>query len=389
MKTEWDIPRWRELIEAVKSGDVAFVQTAIEAEPDCMRAYRELDRLTLLERAAEAGQAEMCELLLRFGEGVNDMVPPRPGASYGLSKVPVSKAAGSGDIATIKLLLERGAWVDGPVKTDAPPLMVAAASGHLEAVRVLLDAGADVNRENYFHWTPLDMALSREYIEIADLLRSRGGIALISDNVDWSDEPDGVYVEHIQNATGPVLPTSIGHIVSAWPDMALCIRIARMVPKHQQKVIFTTGLGPVAGVEFALCLSLDWPINSSSAKVPEYDWPIALLFALASAVAGGLHIGHGTVLTADMPALSSCTLPPGIEFIATLHAGVEAQRNSNAELAPLLVLAPSKVGKSKRTAAWYAGAADKLASQKWAALAFDFKNVEVPVSHFETNTVNS
>jgi ankyrin repeat protein len=362
---------------------LGYVREAIEAQPDCLQAYRLIDRRTVLELAAEAGQVEMCKLLLISGEGANDKVHPRAGEYLKLSKVPLFQAAGSGDVATIKLLIEWGALVDGSVDTDAPPLMAAAAMGHLAATRTLLEAGADVNRENYQSWTPLDMALSREYTEVAALLRSRGGIALVSDNVDWSEEPDGPYVEHIQSVSGPVLPISIGHIVSTRPAADICLRIARMAPKTPQKLVFTSGVGYIAGTEFALCLSADWPINSSSAKVPEYDWPVALLFALASELASGLRVKHGTVVTADMPALAQCALPLGMEFLATLHAGVEAKRNGNAELPQLLLLAPCKVSKTKRTAEWYISAADKLASKKWAALAFDFKSVVLSVSSHE------
>ena len=51
----------------------------------------------------------------------------------------------------------------------------AAGKGHKEIAELLIAAGADVNaKDELLGRTPLDWAISRNHIEIADLLRKHG-----------------------------------------------------------------------------------------------------------------------------------------------------------------------------------------------------------------------
>ena len=55
------------------------------------------------------------------------------------------EAAGEGDVAKIRTLLNKGARVNTRNKYKETPLHVAALKGHVEVIRALLEAGADVN----------------------------------------------------------------------------------------------------------------------------------------------------------------------------------------------------------------------------------------------------
>jgi ankyrin repeat protein len=91
-------------------------------------------------------------------------------------------AAVSGDIQTVKLLLDNGADVDAKwdgYRDGATPLHLAAAKGHTETAKLLLDRGALINAENErgdwrIYGTPLDAAASEGHTETVKLLLDRG-----------------------------------------------------------------------------------------------------------------------------------------------------------------------------------------------------------------------
>ena len=82
-----------------------------------------------------------------------------------------------GYIEVVRFLVENGASVNALEKDGAAnvPLHRAAWGGHIEVVRFLVENGADVNPRSYFT-TPLDIALSSGHEEVANYLRSQGGI---------------------------------------------------------------------------------------------------------------------------------------------------------------------------------------------------------------------
>lgn len=73
-------------------------------------------------------------------------------------------------------LVENGAEVDAHHDRDGrTPLYFAALEDSIDVVRFLVENGADVNPRSAFG-TPLDIALSNGYEEVANYLRSQGGI---------------------------------------------------------------------------------------------------------------------------------------------------------------------------------------------------------------------
>jgi ankyrin repeat protein len=144
---------WTPLHLAVAAGDAALVRLLVEAGADL--TARTENRRTPVHVALEHSPA-LVPLLLELG-GVIDA----PSAAY-LGDVDrlsrqlddgapltdpdvgdlLSWAAIGGATATARLLLERGADVDGGA------LHAAAGAGQLELVRLLLSAGADVDRRD-------------------------------------------------------------------------------------------------------------------------------------------------------------------------------------------------------------------------------------------------
>lgn len=90
----------------------------------------------------------------------------------------ILKAAKSGDLASIKMLLELDASLLGARDKDgSTPLHCAVWKGHQAAVELMLERGADVNAQNQNdHWgtTPLHAAAHANQAAIAKMLIERG-----------------------------------------------------------------------------------------------------------------------------------------------------------------------------------------------------------------------
>ncbi|MBT3170619.1 MAG: ankyrin repeat domain-containing protein [Rhodospirillaceae bacterium] len=80
--------------------------------------------------------------------------------------------------ATVKLLVARGADVNGADQYGRTALIVAARYGRMETVRFLLEQGADPNAESIMKkWkTPLIAAKLRGHDDVATLLASAGAL---------------------------------------------------------------------------------------------------------------------------------------------------------------------------------------------------------------------
>ena len=79
-----------------------------------------------------------------------------------------------GHIATLRLLLDRGAWIDMPNKRGDTALMIAAQGGHRDSVKFVVERGADVDRQNYDGDTALYIAARSGYQRTVELLLERG-----------------------------------------------------------------------------------------------------------------------------------------------------------------------------------------------------------------------
>ena len=83
-------------------------------------------------------------------------------------------AAIGGHVATLTLLLARGALIDMPNEEGDTALMMAAHQGHGDSVRFLLERGAAVDRQDYNGQTVLYAAASSGHKSIVELLLEKG-----------------------------------------------------------------------------------------------------------------------------------------------------------------------------------------------------------------------
>src|SRR5262249_37752006 len=122
------------------------------------------------------GNSRTVELLLERGATTAE----RNNAGVG----PLLSGAASGDLETVRLLLDAGAKADDFPKPNQPsaadlassvrtPLMWAAYHNDVRMVRLLLERGADPNQSTYFG-NPLSHACWSNSFEAADLLLARG-----------------------------------------------------------------------------------------------------------------------------------------------------------------------------------------------------------------------
>jgi len=86
------------------------------------------------------------------------------------SPAPLWIAAETGQVNTVRTLLENGVDVDAKNAKGATALWLAASNGHLEVVRLLLEKGAAVDAKNDNGVTPLWTAAANGHLEVVRLL---------------------------------------------------------------------------------------------------------------------------------------------------------------------------------------------------------------------------
>ena len=84
----------------------------------------------------------------------------------------LTHAAYLGDESAVRLLLARGACIEGHATQDMTPLHEAAREGNTAMVRLLLQSGANVNAPAIHDSTPLDFASTEE---VARVIEEAGG----------------------------------------------------------------------------------------------------------------------------------------------------------------------------------------------------------------------
>jgi hypothetical protein len=91
------------------------------------------------------------------------------------------RAASESTLPIVKLLLDKGAYIEAEDRYGQTALSQAAARGCKDMVKLLLDRGANMNCENDDDQTPLSLALKLGHESIVTLLKNRG--CTISENV--------------------------------------------------------------------------------------------------------------------------------------------------------------------------------------------------------------
>ncbi len=155
-------PKLASLISAVRSRDTKAVTKLIAANPELVKA-QDATGATALHHAAGFGDSATMKLLLDRGADVN--------AANRRKSTPLFWALR--EEAKVRLLLDRGANVSVKTIDGRTPVYQAAAMGNGAAVlRLLLEKGADPNVKTLTGMTPL-MAACRANAEAARLLVER------------------------------------------------------------------------------------------------------------------------------------------------------------------------------------------------------------------------
>ncbi|WP_292642151.1 ankyrin repeat domain-containing protein [Mesorhizobium sp.] len=145
----------------VRKGDAAAVTSAL----DKGAAINEIDGVSALYIACEAGNVDLAKLLINRGADVNLPVSWQRTPLYAANK------GGYGDI--VKLLLDNGANPNQLAKAQTP-LHVAAENGCLQCVIHLVDAGADVNALTSNGSPPIHLAKLGGHDDVVAYLHSHG-----------------------------------------------------------------------------------------------------------------------------------------------------------------------------------------------------------------------
>lgn len=160
----------RELLRAAQEGDVARLRQVMadirsqqpELSEEDVLALHDAEGATALHRAAGSGQLAAVKALLEQGALV--------GARKDKYKTALHEAAAGGHAGVVEALLQAGASVDAKKSNDWTPLMYACAHGHVDTARGLLGAGADVQATNREGASALYLAAREGHIPCIRLL---------------------------------------------------------------------------------------------------------------------------------------------------------------------------------------------------------------------------
>lgn len=154
--------------EACGVGDTAEIARQLKRDPKLATSWTP-GGWSALHLAAFSGAPGAVEMLLERGAEVNVH------ARNKFKNTPLQAALLSGQLATARLLLERGADPLARQALGFTPLQEAALLGRRDLVDLLLGAGAEVNSRADDGRNAVTEALRGKHPEIADYLRSKGG----------------------------------------------------------------------------------------------------------------------------------------------------------------------------------------------------------------------
>jgi len=124
------------LILALREPSPRVAKVLIDAPQTNVEGRNASDESPLM-MAALKGQKEFVDMLIARDADIN-----KPGWA------PLHYAATSGQVAIMKVLLDKSAFIDAQSPNGTTPLMMAAMYGTTDAVKLLLDEGADIAMKN-------------------------------------------------------------------------------------------------------------------------------------------------------------------------------------------------------------------------------------------------
>jgi len=174
----------RSVLDAINREDISALSSLLKTFPYLVHgtAYGDENDSGYLEYAISGKSISVVKEFLAHGADVNRM------DSAPLFGTPLCHASYEGEADIVKLLLEKGALVDGNDLTATTPLMLAAQEGHLEIVKILLNEGAELHRLGHIRrFFPVDFAQAYEQVhankDCTTYLRESGGISVADDTM--------------------------------------------------------------------------------------------------------------------------------------------------------------------------------------------------------------
>ncbi|HET9705165.1 MAG TPA: ankyrin repeat domain-containing protein [Vicinamibacterales bacterium] len=163
------------IADAAARGDREAVKTLLKKAADVNAAQG--DGMTALHWAAMNGDVELTEMLVYAGANV------RATTRLG-TYTPLYLASQQGHAKVIQALVKAGADLKAGTPNGTTPLMVAAASGDVDSVRTLLDHGAEINGRDGVRWqTPVMYAAANNRAAVIELLASKGADLTLTSKV--------------------------------------------------------------------------------------------------------------------------------------------------------------------------------------------------------------
>ncbi|XP_040137285.2 M-phase phosphoprotein 8 isoform X3 [Ictidomys tridecemlineatus] len=152
------------LREAVKNGDYVTVKVALNSNEEYNLDQEDSSGMTLVMLAAAGGQDDLLRLLITKGAKVNGR--QKNGTTA------LIHAAEKNFLTTVAILLEAGAFVNVQQSNGETALMKACKRGNSDIVRLVIECGADCNILSKHQNSALHFAKQCNNVLVYDLLKS-------------------------------------------------------------------------------------------------------------------------------------------------------------------------------------------------------------------------
>jgi len=178
-KRSFDLMPPEDLRNAIRSGDLAQLESILKQHPDLSQSKDRRSGGTLLHGAAFFNQPGIANYLLENGAPVN--AGDRRGSSA------LAWAASKGHKTIAELLLSHGANANAKDQGGFNALYYAASGGQLDLAKLLLCHGTDLNAKSNDGWTALHAAAHRGHLQVVEWLV--GNDADVNATNSWGQTP--------------------------------------------------------------------------------------------------------------------------------------------------------------------------------------------------------
>ena len=152
-----------DIFTASMSGRAREVREALAATPEMVNAFS-ADGWTPLHLASFFGCRDCVDALLKAGAKLNER------SNNAMQNMPLHAASAGRHAEVVRILLERGAWVNARQHGGWTALHAAAQNGDTELAELLIAAGADVKARADNNQNPLDMAMTKAHQPMVEIL---------------------------------------------------------------------------------------------------------------------------------------------------------------------------------------------------------------------------